>query len=204
MRIQSRNAYDDEFKDLDPHFTCREAIDCLILLEGDRLPRRIWEPAAGDGAIVIPLRESGRFVVASDIHDYGLPGCGIVDFRTAPPLRHIEGVVTNPPYKKAQAFAEKATAEYPYVALLMRTNWLMEGGRRGKWLDAHPPTREWHSAQRLPMMHRYGWTGKRSTSNTPHCWAVWESGAKREFPQRFYWKELLGNIPAARSRKKAA
>jgi hypothetical protein len=131
VRIQSRNAYDDGLEDLDPYFTCREAIDCLILLEGGRLPRRIWEPAAGDGAIVVPLLASGRFVVASDIHDYGLPGCGVLDYLTAPPLRHIEGIVTNPPFCKALEFAENALAEVPYVALLVRTNFILEDDRWG-------------------------------------------------------------------------
>lgn len=74
MRIQSRNAYDDGLDDLDPYFTCREAIASLIALDGNRLPARLWEPAAGDGAIVLPFRETGRLVIASDIHDYGFGG----------------------------------------------------------------------------------------------------------------------------------
>ena len=52
MRIQSRNGYDDGLDDLDPYFTCAEAIASLIALEGNHLPQRLWEPAAGDGAIV--------------------------------------------------------------------------------------------------------------------------------------------------------
>jgi hypothetical protein len=192
-RIQSRNKYDDDgLKDLDPYFTCFEAIQSLILLEGDRMPRRILEPAAGDGAIVRPLLAAGHFVIASDIHDYGLEGCGILDYLTASPLPHVDGVVTNPPYKWAQAFATKALTEVPYVALLVRTNWLMDSERRGRWLDVHEPTRQWLLLPRLPMMHRYGWEGKKAPSNTPYCWAVWQRGAPREFPQRVYWKELLG------------
>jgi hypothetical protein len=42
------------------------------------------------------------------------------------------------------------------------------------------------------MMHRYGWQGRRASSNTPHTWAIWQQGAPREFPKRFYWRELLG------------
>ena len=200
MRIQS--THDFSARGLDAYFTCREAVESLILLEGGRLPRRLWEPCCGDGAIVHPLRQSGRFVVASDIYDYGLPGCQICNYLTAPlPLR-IEGLITNPPFQAAQRFAQKAISEVPYVALLVRTNFLMDGAQRGKWLDGCEPTRVWLSAQRLPFMHRYNWAGKRSTTNTPHCWAVWERGAPREFPQRFYWRELLGAAPARR--RKAA
>jgi len=43
------------------------------------------------------------------------------------------------------------------------------------------------------MMHRHNWSGKRSSSNTPHAWAVWQRGAQREFPQLFDWKEVLQN-----------
>ena len=41
------------------------------LLHIERLPRRIWEPAAGRGAIVRVLRAHGHEVVASDLIDYG-------------------------------------------------------------------------------------------------------------------------------------
>ncbi len=200
MRIQS--TADFSKRGLDAYFTCCEAIQSLILLEGDRLPRRIWEPAAGGGAIVIPLRASGRFVFASDIFDYGLSGCALLDYRTTPVPHNIEGLVSNFPFRWAQLFLQKALPEVPYVALLLRTNFVVEGDKSSRWLDAHEPTRVWHSAERLPMMHRYQWQGKRSTSNTPYSWAVWERGAKREFPARFYWKDLLG--VARRSRRKAA
>lgn len=191
MRIQSRNGYDDGLDDLDPYFTCREAIESLIILEGDRLPRRLWEPAAGDGAIVRPLRETGRFVVASDIHDYGLDGCAINDYLTAASPLGVQGIITNPPYKKALQFAEKALREVPYVALLVRSNFDIEGVKRMAFRAQDPSTRIWRSARRLPMMHRYGWTGKRALSNTPYCWQVWERGAPREFPQDFDWQWLL-------------
>ena len=201
MRIQSTHNFGS--RGLDAYWTCREAIASLILLEGDRMPRRIAEIAAGTGAIVYPLRESGRFVFASDVHDYGLPGCRICDYRTLRLPQGIEGIVTNPPFRLAQAFLMKALQEVPYVALLLRTNFVMDGAARCHWLDQHEPTRQWWSAQRLPMMHRHNWTGKKSTTNTAHCWFVWERGAPREFPERFYWRELHGVAPAKATRTKA-
>lgn len=203
MRIQS--THDFGARGLDAYFTCPEAIETLILLEGDRLPLRIWEPAAGGGAIVLPLRATGRVVHASDIHDYGLPGCHIMDYRSAPkmPAAWVYGVVTNPPYRYAQAFARRALAEVPYVAFLVRTNFLMDSERRGRWLDRTEPTRVYYLLPRLPMMHREGYTGKKSTSNTPFAWAVWHQGAAREFHQRVYWRELLG-IKTPRRQRKAA
>lgn len=194
MRIQS--SADHDTRGLDAYFTPPEAVQALLLLEGHRLPSRIWEPAAGDGAIVKQLQASGRRVDGSDIFDYGA-GYGVADFLAASPSPAIEGVITNPPFMLALDFAAKALGEVPYVALLVRTNWLIEGSTRGRWLDRHEPQRVWMSAQRLPMMHRYGWTGKRTTSNTPYCWVVWQRDAQREPWQRFYWRDLLRTEAAA-------
>jgi hypothetical protein len=192
MRIQSRHKTEEH--ELDAYFTCPEAIEALIRVEGDRMPRRIWEPAAGGGAIVLPLRASGRVVMASDIHDYGLlPDCRIMDYLSAPsmPKGWVEGVVTNPPFRWSQDFAERALSEVGYVAFLARTNFLMDSEERGRWLDQHEPSRTYYLLPRLPPMHREGWTGKRVTSNTPFAWVVWQRGAPREFPRRIYWREVL-------------
>src|SRR4051794_21433307 len=194
MRIQG--SADHDTRGLDAYFTPVEAVQALLLLEGDRLPQYIWEPAAGNGGIVKPLQASGRSVQGSDIYDYGA-GYAIADFLTTAAAPSIEGIVTNPPFMLAEAFAAKAIREVPYVALLLRTNWLIEGTKRGRWLDRNEPTCVWMSAQRLPMMHRYGWDGKRSTSNTPYCWAIWQRGAQREFSRRFYWRELISTAEAA-------
>jgi hypothetical protein len=137
---------------------------------------------------VRPLRATGRFVVASDVHDYGFEGCAIYDYLTADPPPGIQGIVTNPPYKRAQEFAEKALSEVDYVALLVRSNFYVEGVKRMAFRARHPPTRIWQSARRLPMMHRYGWTGPQASSNTPHCWLVWDHESPREFPQDFDWQ----------------
>jgi len=123
-----------------------------------------------------------------------------MDYLTTPLLRQVEGIVTNPPYAKALQFLKKALTEVPYVALLLRTNFLMDSERRGRWLDQHEPARVYLFQPRLPMMHRYGWTGKRSSSNTPHAWCIWQRDTPREFPKRVYWRELLGVEPPAKLR----
>jgi hypothetical protein len=151
----------------------------------------LWEPAAGDGAIVHPLDKAGRFVIASDIHDYSLKGCRIWDYLTAKPWPGIQGIVTNPPFRQALQFTEKALGEVPYVAFLVRSNFEVEGVNRMVFRARRPPTRIWRSARRLPMMHRDGWTGNRATSNTPYSWLVWDQESPREFPQDFDWRKLL-------------
>jgi hypothetical protein len=171
MRIQSTCKLDD--RGLDAYFTPPEAINSLIAIEGHRLPRSIWEPAAGDGAIVRPLRDAGYRVVASDIVDYGLDGCRVgVDYLKAEP-QNVGGVITNPPFRLAKKFAIKAVSEYNYVALLLRTNFLESMNRMAFFLE-YPPSRIWVSSRRLPMMHRHGWDGNISTSNTAYAWFIWD------------------------------
>ena len=103
--------------------------------------------------------------------------------------------MTNPPYRHALQFAQKALHEVRYVAFLVRSNFDVEGVGRMVFRASHPSTRTWHSARRLPMMHRYGWNGPRAPSNTPHCWLVWDRGSPRQFPQDFDWRKLLARQP---------
>jgi hypothetical protein len=98
MRIQSSHHLAD--RGLDPYFTPPEAIMSLLQLEAEYLPRVIWEPAAGDGAIARPLREAGHEVIATDLVDYGWDGCQSgIDYLTAEPSSGVEGIITNRPLR---------------------------------------------------------------------------------------------------------
>ena len=188
LRIQSSHTREE--RGLDPYFTCPEAVHALLCLEAEQLPRVIWEPAAGDGAIVRPLRDAGRTVIASDVADYGLAGCMIADYLTADPPPEIEEIVTNPPFRQAADFVRKAITEVPYIALLLRTNFL-EGADRLALFEHHPPARIRVSSRRLPMMHRRGWDGPRASSNTAHAWFVWDARAEqKQVLSQFDWKSL--------------
>jgi hypothetical protein len=165
-----------------------EAAASLLYVEAQQLPQCIWEPAAGDGAIVRPFQAAGFTVMASDIADYGLAGCRIIDYLTSKPIRGVEGIVTNPPYRLAVQFAEKALREAPYLALLLRTNFL-ESTARLKFFRKHEPPRIWISSRRLPMMHRHGWQGPRASSNTCFAWFVWdERSEQKRIIDWFDWK----------------
>src|SRR5215467_15658512 len=72
----------------------------------------------------------------------------------------------------------------------LRTNFL-ESVQRLPFFRQSPPTRIWVSSRRLPLMHRYGWTGKKSTSNTCHAWFVWQAGAEPEPVHWFDWKDYF-------------
>jgi hypothetical protein len=151
------------------------AVAVAALLQVERLPQRIWEPAAGGGAIVRVLRAAGHRVIASDL-------ASGMDFLACRRVRgHADAIVTNPPLKHAAAFAQHACALVPYVALLLPWRFWEAGTgshaaarARRQVLDIAPPARAYCFANRLPMMHRAGWTGPRSRNAMSFGWFVWD------------------------------
>lgn len=108
----------------------------------------IWEPAAGDGAMVRELNAIGFDAVASDLVDRG---CGaeirsFYDFGAE--QRPAPAIVTNPPFSECGWGNGKArwlkhaleTLNVEYMALLMNWGWPGAGGL-GPFYAAHPPAR---------------------------------------------------------------
>jgi hypothetical protein len=162
----------------DLYETPREAVDSLLRVE--RLPRRIWEPACGRGAIVRPLREAGHSVLATDLVDYGWLGqdASGLDFvmPTDPPEgAGVEAIVTNPPFKLAAEFVALGLQRAPVVVMLLRLAFL-ESDRRSDILDDGRLARVWVYRKRLPMMHRDGWEGRKANSGMAFAWFVWDRG----------------------------
>jgi hypothetical protein len=189
-RLRLNATHSLEERGNDAYFTHPVAVHSLICLERQYLPRRVLEPAAGEGAIVNVLCGYGYTVTASDIVDYGLDGCEKLDYLTSAPAADIDAVVTNPPYAQAVAFIRKALSEGPYVAMLLRTNFL-ESAERESFFAEHPFARMWVASLRLPMMHRRGWTGKRVGSNVAYAWYVWDRAANEKMTVgHFNWKKL--------------
>jgi len=192
MRIQSahrladRRPIDDSPEALDPYMTDPVAVRALIGIEQGRIPGPIWEYCAGTGNIVLTLRDAGYEVFASDIYDYGLPGCKIEDYRTAVPPVGTRAIITNPPFALAFEFLQKSLNEVGYVAYLLRTNFL-ESISRKRFFDRCPPARVWIASRRLPMMHRHGWTGPRASSNTAFAWFVWDEATPAAERGRVGW-----------------
>lgn len=183
MRIQSTHS--SEERGLDPYFTPPEASTALLNLEAPK--SIVWEPAAGNGAISRVLSQHGLKVVSSDITSYGNPEVTAgVDYLKEPLPEGVQSIITNPPYKLAQQFLEKALQEVPFVALLLRTNFLESVSRLPLFRRA-PPSRVWISSRRLPMMHRQGWEGPEAPSNTCFAWFVWDSRLGSEWDSKLGW-----------------
>lgn len=184
------------------------ALPPLLVAEGRRLPRLLWEPAAGNGALVLPLRNRGFDVMATDLNNWGCPGCTAeVDFTSNLATQYGEaiaargepfGIVTNPPFNIIERFVERAVAMSPYVALLCRLAFLESEGRM-KWWKQVGLRRVHLIAERLPMMHRHGYTGpKLSNAGMCFAWFIFEP-AKRpasQVPVRWIsWKDACKKYP---------
>lgn len=167
------------------------------LLRAETLPHRIWEPAAGRGAIARELIAAGHDVVRTDLVAHEGADDGIVtgvDFLME--TRAPEGcaaIVTNPPYKLADAFIRHGLALGLPVIVLLRLMYI-EGAGRSDLIDACC-ARIWAGVERLPMMHRDGWEGPKVTAGAmPFGWFVFEPGA-RVGPialRRISWREPGG------------
>tara|TARA_R110000868_G_scaffold1311_1_gene10148 strand:- start:331 stop:939 length:609 start_codon:yes stop_codon:yes gene_type:complete len=168
-----------------------EAVDSFIAIEEPYLPRHLWEPACGDGAMVMPLRQKGYSVLASDLVARGCPDSSAgQDFLMPFPVPgNFGGIVTNPPFKLASEFVIKSLSLAPYVAILARIAFL-EGIQRRPMFKSTSLARVHVSSRRLPMMHRDGWDGPISTSATCFAWFVWDARHAGEPVIRWFdWKD---------------
>jgi hypothetical protein len=185
MRINSRHT--DAERGDDAYFTPPEATRALLAIED--VPRSVADPACGAGAILEVCKAAGYTVYGSDIINYGWPHTIVRDYLAAPIHWGDVGLVTNPPYKMALEFVQKAVTEgAPFAAFLLRINFL-ESARRKPFFEKHPPAKVWVSSRRLPMMHRLGWTGPIAPSNCCYAWFIWKPGVEETRVSWFDWAE---------------
>ena len=166
-----RHRYVD--RGLDLYETPPVAVRALLRVE--QLPRRIWEPAAGRGAIVNVLRAAGHEVLASDISDYGDPThFANRDFLAETKLpAGVEVILSNPPFRIVERFTAHALNLCPRVILLLRLAFLESERRRGI-LEGRGLARVHIFRKRLPMMHRDGWNGRKANSGMAFAWFIWD------------------------------
>lgn len=155
-----------------------------------------WEPACGAGWMVRPLCEYFWPVRATDVHDYGddpswdiwpgqpLTGQNAVQDFTIDwdgPARPADWIVTNPPFRLAEAFISRACRVARHgVAMLVRSAFLEGEGRHARLFHPNPPTWVLQYVERVPM-HR-GVCHRDASTATAYCWLIWirgEAGATR-------------------------
>ena len=83
-----------------------DPIATIMLCELERFTDEVWEPACGEGHISKVLAHNGYRVRSSDIVNRGYGE--VADFLASDNIQWHGDIVTNPPYKYANAFVEKA------------------------------------------------------------------------------------------------
>src|ERR1700683_3661454 len=192
----------------DCYQTAPEATEALLRVEN--LPHTIWECACGPGSIVRSLRATGRVVYATDLVDYDSPYQDEArwDFLSERQLPiGVQAIVTNPPYKNASLFVRKAIELCPKVVMLLRLNFLESGvektetGRARLFaLDGGKLARVYVFRNRLPMQHREGWEGPKTSNTIAFAWFVfdWDHQGPAEL-HRISWERKI-NVKSQNSK----
>lgn len=120
-----------------------------LLCELEQFSHDIWEPACGEGHMVKVLQSKGYNVRASDLIDRG--GYEIYDFLDMGNVEWNGDIITNPPYRYAKEFVEKAMSIIPKghkVAMFLKLTFL-EGKARKEMFRVIPPKIVYVSSSRL-------------------------------------------------------
>lgn len=145
------------------------------LLKVTSFDKNIWEPACGEGHLSKALEAEGYNVRSTDLIDRGY-GQGGIDFlkQTEP---FMGDIITNPPYKYATEFVEKALELIPEgnrVAMFLKIQFL-EGQKRGIIFDNTPPYKVYVARKRLVCAKNGNFEGVKNGVQC-YAWFVWEKG----------------------------
>ena len=158
----------------DYYATDPKAVELLLEHEYFDYYATIWEPACGEGHISKALADHLYMVHSIDLVDRGY-GTGGVDFLATNVKRRDGDIITNPPYKYAREFVEKAldlVTEGHKVAMFLKLTFL-EGQARRELFREHPPQTVYVSSARLECGKNGEFTG---SSAVAYCWIVWRKG----------------------------
>lgn len=157
-----------------------EPTRAILSAEAERLRtfESVWEPAAGDGAMVREMKAVGLHVIASDLIDRG---CGaelrsFYDFAKAP----SRAILTNPPFSECSWGNGRAqwlyhaleTLDVVYMALMLPWGFPGAGGLGPFWAK-HPPARVYL------MRWKIDFTGQGAPPML-NAWFVWDRSHRGE------------------------
>ena len=128
------------------------------------------EPAANRGHMVKPLSEYFATVYAADVHDYGA-GFAVEDYLFGPLPTPVDWTITNPPFRLAEQFIERALDSSDCVAVIVRAAFLEGQGRFERLFAKNPPSHVLQFTERV-VMHKGKLSPDGSTA-TAYAWLVW-------------------------------
>lgn len=152
------------------------------LFEVEDFGNLIWEPACGEGHMSKRIKFQGKKVISTDLVYRGYGEERSVDFLKDNWLTDCD-IITNPPYKYAQEFTQRALDILQpgnKVAMFLKLTFL-EGQKRRKFFDKYPPKRIYvYSSRRKCAMN--GDFDKTGSSAACYAWFIWEVGSTKTDP----------------------
>lgn len=156
-----------------------DPIAAKLLLEVEPGLNNIWECACGEGHLSRVFDKAGTLGKATDLIDrnYGT----VEDFLLNTEHYHNGDIVTNPPYKYAQEFVEKALSkvdEGRKVCMFLKVLFL-ETQKRKELFIKFPPKVIYISSSRINCAKNGDFTTYNSGA-IAYAWFVWEKGYRGE------------------------
>lgn len=146
----------------------------------------VLDPACGRGHMLLGLAPHFQMAFGSDLFPYGWSH-GLGDFiHTPDDAFRPDFVITNPPFKLAEAFAHTGLRVAKRgVALLVRAAFTEGVKRYENLFREHPPTVVAQFTERVPMYR--GRIVKGGTTATAYAWVVWDKAAFNLRETRYVW-----------------
>lgn len=175
------NHSEGERQQHDYYATDPEAVEAL--LQRERFNPYVWECACGEGHISEILKAHGYKVKSSDLYDRGYEGTETIDFLTVrkEDIKHdfSRDIITNPPYKYAKEFVEKAleiSMDSTKIAMLLKLTFL-EGKSRKELFERNKPKTIYVFGNRIDCW-KNGIKPEKPQKAVCYAWFVWEKGYK--------------------------
>ena len=148
-----------------------------LLLDVEEFSGKIWECACGQGDLSKVFERAGHDVISTDLVYRGY-GCKVpVDFLSYEGGSFDGDIITNPPYKYASEFVEKAlntVSDGHKVAMFLKLLFL-EGKARKELFKKYPPKTVYVMSSRMRCA-KDGDFDKYRSSAVAYAWYVWEKG----------------------------
>jgi len=157
-------------------FYATPEIATVSLMEKENFPDTVWEPACGDGRMSEVLKKYNN-VLSSDLINRGY-SIGSIDFLMCnDKMSVVKSIITNPPFKYFQEFAEKCISlEVEKFALFGKIQ-ALEGQKRATFLESSPLKKVYVFKKRINPLRNGLATdenGKPWASTMCFAWYVWE------------------------------
>ena len=160
-----------EREEHDYYATDPKALELIIDKLG--LSNNVWECACGGGHLSKVLEQHGYNVTSTDLYSNGYGISGIDFLKQTKPFNG--DILTNPPYKYAKDFVEKALELTNNKVVMFLKIQFLETKKRKPLFTAYPPKYIYVSSSRINCA-KNGDFKNCNGSAVCYAWYVWEKG----------------------------